>query len=127
MEYMTVDGDVRHSLKPALPHLRSLTSDGQELQSVGPRPLMMGRRRMDTYLDDARIINIDSYINYNLSSLINSSGPNGVEIRERLNNCTTTKTLLRETMNGRRALFASPSRSWKPTWIPSRVKTWSKT
>lgn len=81
MEYMTVDGDVRHSLKPALPHLRSLTSDGQELQSVGPRPLMMGRRRMDTYLDDARIINIDSYINYNLSSLINSSGLNGVEIR----------------------------------------------
>ncbi|MCP1835382.1 hypothetical protein J2R76_003719 [Bradyrhizobium sp. USDA 4532] len=36
---------------------------------------------MDTYPDDARIINIDSYINHNLSSLINPSGTNGVEIR----------------------------------------------
>ncbi|MBO4228064.1 M35 family metallo-endopeptidase [Bradyrhizobium neotropicale] len=35
---------------------------------------------MDTYLGDARITDIDSYINYNLSSLINSSSPKGVEV-----------------------------------------------
>ncbi|WP_404513517.1 M35 family metallo-endopeptidase [Bradyrhizobium ottawaense] len=36
---------------------------------------------MDTYPDDAHIINIDSYINDSSSSLINPSGISGVEVR----------------------------------------------
>lgn len=80
-ESITLDGDVHDSLKPARPHLRRLTSDGQQLQAVGPWPGLMGRRKMNPYPDDAHIINIDSYINDNPLSVINPAGTNRVEVR----------------------------------------------